>query len=203
MTRYTLRVTKPSILVRTLLIWLVANMAGFLVGSLLGATDGGWISGQLTGSLARVGLVVGDLVFGACIGLAQWLVLRALHWRGLSAWWIALTAVGFLVGARLGPIVSFRLATETTALAIVFGVVMGAAQGLATWWLVRRMTARSFLWILVMTMAWIVGESIAFRLDFSHWGVPMVGAAISAVTGLYLFTLNGTVSSPRPTGAAS
>lgn len=178
-------------------------MAGFLVGSLLGATDGGWISSLFSGPLARVGLIAGDLVFGACIGLAQWLVLRALHWRGLSAWWIALTAVGFLVGARLGPIISFRLASETAALAVVFGIVMGGAQGVATWWLVRRLTARSVVWILVMTVAWIVGELIAFHLDFSHWGVPMVGAAIAAVTGVYLFALAHSAPAATPQGSPS
>lgn len=178
-------------------------MAGFLVGSLLGATDGGWISSLFSGPLVRVGLIAGDLVFGACIGLAQWLVLRALHWRGLSAWWIALTAVGFLVGARLGPIVSFRLASETAALAVVFGIVMGGAQGVATWWLVRRLTARSVIWILVMTVAWIAGELIAFHLDFSHWGVPMVGAAIAAVTGVYLFALAQSAPASTPQGSPS
>ncbi len=174
----------------TALIWVLANMAGFLLGSLLGATDGGLIPALFGGTGDRVGLILGDLAFGASIGLAQWLAMRATYWRGLSPLWIALTAIGFMIGARIGPAVTFRVATVPAMLPIVFGIVMGTAQGIATWWLVRRRYLRPQLWIAVVALAWIVGEAIAFNLDFSHWGVPLVGAAVAAVTGLYLLVLN-------------
>ena len=178
------------------LLWLVANMAGFFVGSVLGATDGGAIPAFMTGVWERPGLIVGDLVFGACIGLAQWLALRLMLWRNLSPYWVVLTAFGFLVGARLGPIISFRVTSLAAFLPIVFGIVMGTAQGVATWLLLRRRVALAGRWIIVVALAWIVGEVIAFSLAFNHLGTPLVGGAVAVVTGLFLATLR------RPTELA-
>lgn len=170
-------------------LWLLANAAGFLAGSLLGATDGGYVPEQLLATWGRWGLIAGDLVFGACIGLAQWWALRRTAQRSLSLTWIPVTALGFVLGARLGPGVSFAIAADVTLIAIVFGVVMGGAQGVATWFLVRDWHPRAGLWIPFSIAAWVVGESIAFSLGFAHWGVPLVAVAIAAVTGAHLFGL--------------
>ena len=107
--------------------WLGANAVGFTIGSLLGASSGGWIPAQFAGPLTTAGLILGDLVFGVCIGLAQWLVLRSSSWPGLSATWVILTALGFTVGARLGPVIAPRVSLDPNSLAIAFGIVMGLA----------------------------------------------------------------------------
>lgn len=166
--------------------WLGANAVGFTVGSLLGASSGGWIPAQFSGPMRAAGLILGDLVFGACIGLAQWLVLRSSSWRGLSASWVILTALGFTVGARIGPVIAPRVSIDPNSLAISFGIVMGLAQGVATWVLARTRIRSAWIWPVVTALAWSLGELIAFSFHFSHWAVPWVGLAVAAVMALLI-----------------
>lgn len=166
--------------------WLGANAVGFTIGSLLGASSGGWIPAQFSGPLTTAGLILGDLVFGACIGLAQWLVLQSTSWRGLSASWVILTALGFTVGARVGPVIAPRVSTDPNSLAISFGIVMGLAQGVATWVLARTRIRSAWTWPVMMALAWSLGELIAFRHHFSQWAVPWVGLAVASVMALFI-----------------
>jgi hypothetical protein len=162
--------------------WLAANAIGFLIGSLLGATDNGLVDG-----------IAGDVLFGACFGVAQVLVLS--RYFLLSRWqmgfWVLACALGFLFGARLGARFSFAFASERVAIGTVFGLIMGTCVGLSQAAVMRFSWKfpHAYLWIPVNIVAWVLGESLAFRVSFSHAFVPLVAILIGAVQGMILVRL--------------
>lgn len=164
-----------------LLRWLVANLVGFVAGSLLGATDGGLFVQLIPG---RPGVVVGDLVFGSAIGFAQRLAFHHTPARSLPATWILATAIGFTLGARMGG----RFAPDVAALtqlpiSTVFGVCMGTSLGLATLPLLGTVNLRrSTIWVGSNAVAWILGEGIAFSTSFAQAAVSAVALVIAGTT---------------------
>lgn len=170
--------------------WIVANVIGFFIGSLLGATDGGLVS-QVMGSGA-IAKVMGDLVFGFCFGTAQWFILYRFYpeSRPRLWWWIVASMVGFSIGARLGALIAPLAGSSQLAIGLVFGIVMGTSLGIVQWGAIRILgalkTERAAGWMVASILAWILGESIAFQLRFSQAGVPLVALAIALVTGIAL-----------------
>lgn len=170
--------------------WALMNVIGLLIGSLLGATDDGLIT-RLLGTGVLV-LVLGDLVFGACFGIAQWLVLQ--HFspksRARLLWWIPATMIGFMVGARLGGRFAPLAGDNNVIIGIAFGLLMGVSLGIVQWMAMQYSgmfrTARKGSWIPVSIVAWVLGESIAFQFDFQLIGVPFVALAIALVSGIAL-----------------
>jgi hypothetical protein len=168
--------------------WIAFNLIGFICGSYLGATDDGAI---LTFIPGFAGIIAGDLVFGSTIGFFQWLVLRSRNELNISVGWIALTSIGFTLGARLGALLTYRIVDEWRGAGIVFGCFMGGSIGLATALAFRHTFSfpRLVAWTITSIFAWIVGESIAFDANFAQVAVPWVAGAISVITGLGLLWL--------------
>lgn len=164
---------------RFLIEWILANIVGLLVGSLLGATDGGVIKG-----------VAGDLLLGASVGVAQLWVLRR-HLGSLPGlwWWLPATAFGYAAGVVLGRRFSPMMTTDHLVLGFVFGVVVGAFTGAGQAIAIRFIRGRSEMainWFMVTLMAWIAGEMVAFIFYFRLEGVPLVGLAVALISGLML-----------------
>jgi hypothetical protein len=157
--------------------WFIANVLGFVLGSFLGATNGGLIAG-----------IMGDLVFGVMIGLAQWSVLA--WWmptkRTRLALWIPLTAVGFMLGVRLGARLAVGVSSEHMLIGIAFGVIVGTMVGLAQiaviYWAWGHVFRRALRWLPISILAWIGGEGVAFAFYFAPEGVPLVGLMVALVT---------------------
>ena len=148
--------------------WMLANALGIVVGSLLGASNDGLVVSMLP---RRPALILGDLVFGAAIGAAQWAALRASHSRSVPLQWILATSVGFTVGARSGARFAPGLvAVVPLPLSTAFGLCMGASVGLAT------------AWVGVNALAWILGEGIAFSAGFSQSAVVFLALPIASLT---------------------
>lgn len=168
--------------------WLVLNPIGFTLGSLHGATNGGFVTMVIPG---MIGLVLGDLVFGAMFGFVQYLVFRRTGFLPASIWWIAASSIGFTVGARLGSFLTFRIVQDWMQAGVVFGVFMGTSVGLATTFVLFRKfsPSRVLIWLGTCILAWIAGESIAFVAHFSLRTVPLVALAIAGITGLGLIYL--------------
>ena len=164
------------------------NLIGFMLGSILGATNNGVIPKMVPGIL---GLLIGDLIFGATIGLAQWIALRQSSSLVVTNWWIIATSFGFMLGARSGALFTYHLVSEWLPPSVIFGVFMGSSIGLATVWPLSRIIAwpRVFGWIFISVPAWVLGEGIAFAADFSQTAVPLVALAISGMTGLEVLLL--------------
>jgi hypothetical protein len=173
-----------------LLEWVLACIVGFTVGSLVGATDFSLLSSLLGSSLpARV---IGDVFFGASIGLAQYWVLRR-HFpqrHSRLIWWIPVSIIGFILGARLATWLVPRITVDEIPLSIGFGVVLGGMFGVVHWAGMQFMgtlkAKRPILWIPACMLAWIIAELISFRFDFNQLSVPLLSLAIGLVTGIAL-----------------
>lgn len=159
-----------------------ASVLGFVVGSLLGATDGGLL---LTLQPRWLALVLGDLAFGAAIGASQWLAVRGDPTRSLSPLWIPATGLGFTIGARSGA----RLAQHIVALipiplSTAFGLCMGTSIGAATLLVLRSRprVATALAWLMANALAWVLCEAIAFSTGFSLLAAPLVGLTMALVT---------------------
>ena len=126
--------------------WLVlrqrmARAAWWIVASLVsGLVAGGviyWVGGDagFTAEVARdldVGWVVEAGLYGAVLGVLQWLVLRGQV--ALSGLWVLASIVGWIVG---DPVCSSLMGFGTLSW-VVFGAVYGAITGLVLVWLLRQ-----------------------------------------------------------------
>jgi hypothetical protein len=167
--------------------WILFNMVGFTVGSLLGATDDSLTAALLGASLpARI---VGDLVFGLCIGLAQFLVFRRHFPQGQARLigWIPVIMIGFTLGARLGARFAPGLSVDLITLAVVFGIFLGGSVGLVGWAGMRLLNVlqadQPAAWVPTCIAAWILAECVAFPLGLSQLAMPLVSLVIGVVTG--------------------
>lgn len=171
-------------------LWIAGNLAGFMIGGILGATNQGVIA-RIWGESMLV-RILGDLVFGGCFGVAQYLVLQ--HWlprsRERLMWWIPLCMIGFTLGARLGARFAPIAGSHDVLLGMVFGLVMGLCVGGVQWFGMRYLgvlnVRRPALWIPISVLAWVAGESISFEFQFRLMAVPLVALAIALVSGIGL-----------------
>jgi hypothetical protein len=124
------------------------------------------------------------LVEGACLGLAQWLVLRRVFPRLPLRHWVIFTAVGaalaWVIGMGAGshapamdppPMV---LVAIIMAAGLVLGALLGAAQALA----LRRHVAGVGPWIFASALGWMIGLLFAF-----------VGVALTPEPGASIFNI--------------
>jgi hypothetical protein len=161
-----------------LLHWMIANLAGFLVGlvvvtsiAIAGNYIGLWRisfagepqtaneivnmnSGDLVPVTATTGLIYG-ITMGASMGIAQWIILRT---RIKVRYWIVATTVGMSIGwTLLLPFVTYTANVDrqyATSPALVDFLVLpvmilpGIITGFGQWLILRRQMKRAGLWIL-------------------------------------------------------
>jgi len=189
--------------------WVLANMVGELVGfgaaAVLGAGAGVIIAGQIgaaqIGAMLLAVLLVGG-VEGACIGLAQWSVLRrAVPTIGRGAWLTATIggsvvawSAGMAIGTGWGDSVGTE--AEPQLVSMLFGgAAIGGLAGLILsvpqWVVLRRAVRRAGWWMVVHVVAWSVGMLVALAgtaLIDGQTPIPAV-AAIGATTGIAMGAL--------------
>ncbi|MBC8507925.1 MAG: hypothetical protein ISR58_03045 [Anaerolineales bacterium] len=110
-----------------------------------------WVFATTLGWLVGSSFLPLELVAGLSIGVAQWLVLRPLFPH--SWWWIVLSASGWMLGWGI----SMALVIPESA-ALIAGIV-GLSTGGFQWYSLRRWVPIAHWWILVSTLAWIIGLS--------------------------------------------
>ncbi|MEZ4669343.1 MAG: hypothetical protein R3E39_15670 [Anaerolineae bacterium] len=175
---------------RFLLEWVILNIIGYMIGSLLGATDNGVLPNLLGHTLPAK--VAGDVAYGAAFGLAQAVVFWRYfpHSRGRLWLWVAASVIGFTLGARFGARFAPIIISVSPWVGILFGVIVGGCLGGVQWgamrWLGVLKTDNAFWWIPASIVAWVVGETIAFGSNFSQMTVPLVALGIALVTGVSL-----------------
>ena len=101
------------------------------------------------------------------------------------------TSLGFLFGARIGSLLTYRILDLHGALdpSLVFGIFMGGSIRFATHFaFLNPFKQWKYLlwWVAVSVLAWVLGEGIAFASHFSQSTVPFVGLVISGLTGFEL-----------------
>jgi len=126
---------------RAFLLWIAANLLGFIsMSALLIALP---ILKSIPGSVAST------LIITLPIGFAQWLVLRRL--LPLSPIWVLTLPVGLLLFLLLSAAIPASLwqivDDESTLTLTVMYIVMGAAMGLLQWLILRRKFSQAVLWI--------------------------------------------------------
>lgn len=175
---------------RFLVEWTISNIIGFMIGSLLGATNGGLVTAALGDTL--LAKVVGDVLFSAAFGLAQVIIFWR-HFpesRGRLWWWVIASIIGFTVGVRMGARFAPQIAPLEPWLGLVFGLVVGSCLGVVEWaamrWAGALKVEAPIGWIPASILAWMIGEMIAFSSDFNQGTVPLVAIAIAVTSGVAL-----------------
>jgi hypothetical protein len=131
--------------------WVLVNTVG-LAGSFIVAGAVGVVVDYAEGSV--MGIILSGAVFGALLGVVQWLVLRRRVSR--SGWWVLASTVGGAVGGAMALVMD-----EAQIFAIVLAVG-GASVGIAQWLVLRRQVAQAGWWVLSGT---VVGGIVGGAVD--------------------------------------
>ena len=194
---------------RLVLLWLAATACAETVGYSCAAVLFGIPGGPL----------LGGLVEGTALGIAQGLVLRrrvrdfpVVAWWGITA---ALAAIGW------GSASAFQGGgggggEPPVALIVLggagLGVAMGALLGTGQWLVLRQRFARAWTWVPASAVGWGAGMIPAFWVASAPQTAPgalellglgaagglLMGLAVGAVTGWQLSRLSGKEPTGRP-----
>lgn len=153
--------------------WVFVNFLSFAVG--IGLSQ---VIVNVTGE------IVSFAVFGAIVGLAQWMMLRK-H-ISLTGWWVLFSALSASVGLIL---VNFAQGAMPWGdyhpiLAILFcGLVIGIIQAL----ILKNHLPKTGFWVLVSVISWLLGGVVGFLLDlqlFSFFLIIVNYSLIGMITGI-------------------
>ena len=162
--------------------WILANAAGWAVAAT--TVEAGHEALGLGGGTGVFALL--EVVYGALIGTAQWLLLRRLIPR--AGWWVAASAAG----TALGGIVSLALPVSTAVFLVA--AVLGAVIGTVQWSVLHRRVDRAGWWVPASVAGTVVAAAVLDRLplvdpgaylDVALWGATN-GALYGVITGLVL-----------------
>lgn len=201
---------------------LTALWLGWTVGSLGGFGIAFWIaqsvSGRVLFGLKQTGLdpQLGGLyvipvqlaVFGAMLGLAQWLVLR--HYLPGVRWWAVATAIGALVAAPLWIAISLQFrhllsATEAETYAVLTGCTVGFLIALGQVTVLRSKVGGLVVWLTAGLLGYGLGAVLAMTLssiflvlpyDLYNAAMGLIGGAVTGAALVYLIN-------KRPLGTAA
>jgi hypothetical protein len=178
--------------------------------TMVGSTVGGTLVGALmwTGDAALIAST-SLLLFGICVGLGQWLILRQrIHKAGL---WVAASLAGWTIGGITFQTIYWVVETiahktmgSQAILAVVYGFVVGGVVGLivggfsvgiAQWFILRIQMNRAGWWVLASTVSWGTGLAASAAAGvFSSAPDWIVGGAIlGAIGGLVAGAISGIV----------
>jgi len=207
--------------------WIVANgwseAAGLGTTFVLGRALAPWLEHAtgavvvLLGALAAV--LLGTLLEGVLVGVAQEAVLRDRLASLRKRTWMLATAAGAAFAWLLGMIPNTVLALRPQdaaasplaepsaliqyALAAALGLVAGPVLGFAQWTVLRRHVARAAWWLWANAAAWAVGMPLIFLgMEYVPWTGPSaatllaiygvcgaVGLVVGAIHGRFLVEL--------------
>jgi hypothetical protein len=175
-----------------LMMWVLANTVGLLVGRWIGGqiigilwpfpqlTPDTFITAMITNPVSRV-IIVG-ITTGTLIGILEWLVFRLFGFR-VNWKWVVSSALACAAFPTLGQIMfSFEAVSIVT---ILGGVTLGVAQ----WLILRRIVNRASWWILptAVTSAFLFGSITPNPYDEPF--ILFAGMIVGGVTGVVLLHL--------------
>jgi hypothetical protein len=172
-----------SISWRFWLVWGLAFLA-FPIGGLAATAIVGPVTNMIQGLLAGA-------VTGIVLGLIQGFVLKGALPLSILGWVIA-TGVGMSIG--LGSSVGL-LGSEVNGNNLLWrAVITGLCIGVAQWFILRNIFSQSFIWIIVLALAWTAGWFVtrSAGVDLSlKWSVFGATGALTfqLITGLALYFL--------------
>lgn len=162
--------------------WTLVTILGFGAGLVLAAS---------------LSPVIAGVLFGFCLGSAQWQAMRPARWPPL---WIAASALGAGSAALLIELIFTWAANwavdASLSLAVIY-LSMGASLGAAQWWVLRRTLARAEWWIVVNLLSFAAGavvlgvgsELLGAEVWFNWLLALLLAASVSGLTGAALVWL--------------
>jgi hypothetical protein len=174
-------------------LWLVVTASSWCVGLVLAVIVAHGAGRALPSPLS---LVIGGIMAGALIGLAQWAILSP-NVRG-AGWWVLATAMGWMAGLM---ITGFVVSAKENVLVRFVGVGLGGfVFGLAQWAALRPGSGRRGKWVLATTAGWVaalvLGIGLPGTVDVDVTGSGAMEAALTGAVGLALIGLVAMVALP-------
>ncbi len=135
------------------------------------------------------------VLWGAVVGVSQWLVLRGKISR--AGWWVLASTVGWFVGLFVGSVVGravgelvFGLDLPMVVVRVGAGAGVGVVVGASQWLVLRGKISQAGWWVLASTVGSAVGFAVADAVGFDmgfivHDPVGLVvgGAVAGCITG--------------------
>ena len=134
-------------------------------------TIAGGTGGFLSGVLGLLGLKTpGGMgnwaIFGACLGIGQWIVLK--RYDSFGSFWAVASALGWSV---------FSYFQVTKSSGYYGWLTAGLVVGILQWFLLRKGRNRALFWIPANMLAWLIAGTLGFAV-----GVAMLNAKIKFAT---------------------
>ena len=151
-----------------LIAWVCACTAGWTMG---------WLMGALFGGTSPITL---NVISGLIIGVAQWYVLQ--NKLRESAWWVLATAFS---GIGAGYVFGILGSTGFTLISIILGnMVGGLFAGMAQWLILRRQVHGAGHWVIITTVAWVIGGAVGNIIMLSSGNFAIGGLVCGSIIGL-------------------
>jgi hypothetical protein len=123
-------------------------------------------------------------VIGLLTGIFQYILLRRylLHMR----WWIAATLVGWLMPF----VISAFLASSTSIVLILLGLLLiGATMVLPQWWILRQRVRHASLWLIAWGLGWVMVGLFNLITSEPIPGLLAIALMPAITTGIALWLL--------------
>jgi hypothetical protein len=150
--------------------WTLASVMGTLIGSIPDILLGVRTPIGLSSDYRLLIFLLRGAWIGACLGVAQWLVLRRVLTDG-GRWGLATTAGWTVGGLAYGS--GAGLAPE-----IVGG---GAVMGILQWRILKARVPRAHLWLIICVLGMALAPLAYPRRDFISPDLSVTAAAVSAL----------------------
>ncbi len=202
--------------------WVIATAIGSIIGGAMsgavvfgGETRFADVTSPMIGVIAMASTdVVAFGLYGAVIGIAQWLALRRAIAR--SGWWVAATTGGWAIAGIVSGALSGTFGGRLTGVgpdAGSIGVAVSVAGSIAAlfflpgtlqWLVLRRQARRAGWWVLAYAGGFLVAVAVSFPVMLivgraAGWNFPsaqawslaglLVGLIDGAITGAVLVWL--------------
>jgi hypothetical protein len=175
------------------LVWIFVTAISWAAGLVIAVVIVKIASLALPGAAS---LVMGGVVVGALIGLAQWAILRP-GARSLGAWTVA-AALGW-TAALVITAGALRMIGISWG-GLVGGALGGLVWGLAQWLALRPETGERVTWTLATALGWTaavaLGTALPFEGDLALVGGGAVQMAVSGVVGMIIIGMVAVVALP-------
>ena len=155
----------------------------------LGFPIGGGLANIIIGPVTTtIQAGIAGAIAGAVLGVIQWLVLKGQI--PVPFWWVIATSAGMALGLAIS--VAF-LGSETSGNVLLWrAAITGVSIGVAQWILLRQISPQMWIWIVVITLGWVIGWFItrSAGIDLNlKW--PVFGAtgalAFQLLTGIAFY----------------
>ena len=180
-------------------LWLAANATGTLLGTItfyivalfLGFFGSPSLPGQQSNLEVAWNRVVGDfqafMLFGALIGIMQWLVLR--KYVAKSGFWFLTSAIAMFIGNAVSDVLPLFFHLRPIATELFLGwFFFGSISGLLQWMLLRKQVLYAGWWIAANTLA-VTLAGVFFPSDLGLIGGCLGWAFSGVITGGSMFFL--------------